>query len=88
MQVVIEIHENLFNALKDNDYIPYDRPIKDAIIDGIILPKNHGRLIDADALKKAYKSGNWDLHKVLDGAETIIEAESEVRNEDRQGNGI
>lgn len=83
MQIVIEIPENFYNGVKvvteESEDITEEvvtLPME-CIANGIPLPKGHGRLIDADALKKAYKSGNWDLHKVLDGAETIIEAESE-----------
>lgn len=35
----------------------------------------HGRLIDADKVIATHKVGNWDLHKVLAEAPTIIEAE-------------
>ena len=51
------------------------------------LPKNHGRLIDADELKKhKYHDSNNFENAVsvaqIDWADTIIEAESEDKNED------
>lgn len=54
------------------------------------IPKGHGRLIDADALKKVYETTEdaeycqWTLYGVtseIDDAETIIEADK-VENED------
>lgn len=35
----------------------------------------HGRMIDADKVIATHKVGNWDLHKVLAEAPTIIEEE-------------
>lgn len=76
MQIVIDIPDEYRDYIKRN----YNFRGKDdynaavmAIANGIVLPKGHGRLIDADALKETYKSGNWDLHKVLDHAPTVLE---------------
>ena len=51
----------------DNEKL-YDCPL-------IEVPTPHGRLIDADKVIATHKVGNWDLHKVLAEAPTIIEAE-------------
>lgn len=37
----------------------------------------HGRMIDADKVIATHKVGNWDLHKVLAEAPTIIEIEED-----------
>lgn len=47
---------------------------------GTVLPKGHGRLIDADALLKRHLSADYDCRITRNGIElapTIIEAESE-----------
>ena len=54
-----------------------------AIINGIPLPKGHGRLIDADKLKSMYSINRANFNTVvgiqkwIDDAPTIIKAESE-----------
>ena len=56
------------------------------VVSGEVLPKGHGRLIDADELKKEYPhDADWDypvntnccVVESIDNAHTIIEAESE-----------
>lgn len=51
MKVVIDIDENLYTRLFDNGDIDAVDMLKAyvAIRKGTVLPKNHGRLIDADA---------------------------------------
>ena len=53
MQVVIDIDENLYTRLFDNGVDNYDDAVDMAkvIRNGTVLPKVHGRLIDADYLK-------------------------------------
>ena len=89
MQIVINIEETqwdwLRNGFPDEDDGEY--AIK-AIVNGISLPKRHGRLIDADAfIAKANKDRahscyieSWTADDVLDRlqqdyAPTIIEAD-------------
>jgi len=53
MQIVIDIDENVFTRLFDNgvDTSSEDRDAIDrAVRNGIVLPKGHGRLIDADKI--------------------------------------
>ena len=53
MKIVIDIDENVFTRLFDNgvDTSSEDRKVIDrAVRNGIVLPKGHGRLIDADDL--------------------------------------
>lgn len=65
-----------------------------AISNGILLPKNHGRLIDADKIESNLHNKAFDLagskrfyeinwaHKMVCDAPTIIEADKEVENDD------
>ena len=55
MQIVIDIHEKDYRSILNSGQVPYG--IVYAIMNGMPLPKGHGRLIDADniiplALKK------------------------------------
>ena len=68
MQIVIDVSENLYNNLKDLYVIAPHMISKEemmyAISNGTILPENHGRLIDADALKQSLEESlqgccNW-----------------------------
>ena len=54
MQIVIDIDENVFTRLFDNDdeYVADMRRACVAIRKGILLPQGHGRLVDADAVYK------------------------------------
>lgn len=49
MQIVIDITEKLYKALKQDDNEGDAWDAVEAIINGTPLPKEHGRLIDADA---------------------------------------
>lgn len=51
--------------------------MRNAIRNGIPLPKGHGRLIDADKLWDSYHNLDYDFYEALDLADAIIEAESE-----------
>lgn len=49
-----------------------------AIINGTVLPKGHGKLIDADTYRKEMlDSREFDFFKRLDMQPTIIEADKE-----------
>ena len=78
MQIVIDIHEKDYQAIK-NGHIPFS--VLDAIMKGIPLPKGHGRLIDESDLMpdSDYENGmfyavSMDAIRV---APTIIEADKE-----------
>jgi hypothetical protein len=93
MQIVIEMPEDEFEAIciqvtsgheSSYGYI--------AIANGTPLPKGHGRLIDADALKMdtrvcgdryLSKSSLFVANKVIEQADTIIEADRE-ESEDKE----
>ena len=93
MKIVIDIPEDVFeNAKSSPNYYPtyHFEKIWRAIVNGIPLPKGHGRLIDADALDITSittddYSGNEVLDIVLkedvDNAPTIIEADKAERTD-------
>lgn len=55
MQIVIDIPEEKYNMIKNKMYCGiYDTEVYEAISNGTILLKGHGRLIDADALELDY----------------------------------
>lgn len=81
MQIVIDIPEEEYqNYLKMRPSYPEGVfcYIK-AIQNGTPLPKGHGRLIDADALKDEWKEGfhRKMVEAIMDDAPTIIEADKE-----------
>lgn len=72
MQIVIDIFEDDYISLKDTvDYAKnYDNAIDNVIVaiaNGIVLPKEHGRLCDLDAL--------WDKLNRLKKERVISERE-------------
>ena len=89
MKIVIDIPDDVYNSIKSTEEI-INYIAKDgggsmalhgslAIINGIILPKGHGRLIDADALDKDCESSEYHeaITSWLDLAPTIIKADKE-----------
>lgn len=89
MQIVIDINENDYKTLMINGgkcTLSMAERIVDSVFHGKKLPKGHGRLIDADALKLT----RHDIHveeidyyhrcvsiENIDEAPTIIEADAE-----------
>lgn len=79
MQIVIDIPDGYVGVIMSNQKIDgsaMDKLIRQAVIDGIPLPKGHGRLIDAD-----YKvSSDGRTIDAVCGymAPTIIDADKEV----------
>lgn len=55
MEIVIKIPEELYKKQLSDDWTG-NTYIHDAIINGVVLPKGHGRLIDADDLKFTFQS--------------------------------
>lgn len=47
----------------------------EAVKNGTILPKGHGRLIDAGVIWDIYHSNDYDFYEALDSTPTIIEAD-------------
>jgi len=85
IQIVIDIDNNLYTRLFDNgdEYVEDMRRACVAIRKGKPLLKGHGRLIDADEIKKnqfTLGTSNYCEYKVvtieaIDKANTIIEAD-------------
>lgn len=76
-EIVIKIPDDLYDAIIDpNKWVTVERinNIVRAVKNGKVLPKGHGRLIDADAVLEE-PIGN--TYKDIDIAETIIEADKE-----------
>lgn len=86
MQIVVEIPEEWFNRLQDAWGWALAENVREAIKSGTILPKGHGRLIDADKLESctvyyAYAPRGFEellmRYADLQDAPTIIEADKE-----------
>lgn len=88
MQIVIEINDNEYEGIKgypDNiTSYPVTIHLYDAVRNGTPLPKGHGRLIDADELKKIIKENDiltmtgFSVRLCdIDKTPTIIEADKE-----------
>lgn len=80
MQIVIDIPEEVYEGIMDGTENTWDA--LDLILKSKILPKGHGRLIDADALDDncdwchTDDDGSWCYKcKDIDSAPTIIDAE-------------
>lgn len=77
IQIVIEISEEMYQTVKDETYCG---SLYEELKNGTPLPKNHGRLIDADALNFNANYNEPLIHKQdIDFAPTIIE---EVKADD------
>ena len=91
MRVVINISEEEYNNITKSDKNAFaDFVSKEAMMyaikNGTPLPKNHGRLIDADAFAKRYEHdrgrliyGDNFIFDLENNAPPIIEAESEAK---------
>lgn len=93
MQIVINIGDDVYKrALVYKDVQLASNKANDlselitAVANGTPLPKNHGRLIDADAFERRCMFDNdiedmQDLIYALRGYKPIIEADKEVEND-------
>lgn len=95
MQIVIDIPEKIYNryinyteSYIDFVFVGTEEILVKAIRNGTILPKGHGRLIDADAKNKELADEYhgmisdesikiYKIIQMLDDAPTIIEADKE-----------
>lgn len=83
MEIVIKIEDYDREWIANGYYIPdeINEKIAEAIIDGIPLPKGHGRLIDADKLDTRERGNNsqrtmwWNIDCIVKDAPTIVEAD-------------
>lgn len=81
MQIVIDIPDGIYQDIEKRDW---KNPIwaRDSLMryihEGVVLPKHHGRLIDADAYREAwFNSRQFEPMLLLDFAPTVIEATEE-----------
>jgi hypothetical protein len=88
IELVIKLDKDIAQGIIDgendeprNIVRSFQATIADAIKNGTPLPKGHGRLIDADKLNpdSDYEDGIFYAVSIgqIDGAETVVEAESE-----------
>ena len=92
MKIVIDIHEETYKriqAMVNANYFEHDifGYSMQRIANGTVLPKGHGRLIDADLLLNYKVGGAWfDPEyvrvKYIYKAPTIIEADKEKDNDE------
>lgn len=75
MQIVIDIPEEMYGKILRCGVVSKTElaVIGGAIIDSDVLPRKHGRLIDADKLKHLYPE-NKAMHDTLNHAKTVIKA--------------
>ena len=80
MQIVIDIPETMVQDLKDGCFgVKHNiYELAGAVCDGVVLPKNHGRLIDADDIDN-HIIGHVDTRC----CPTIIEADK-AESEDKE----
>lgn len=77
MQIVIDIPDGIYDTIQADEMISREQlaVLQMHILNGAPLPKGHGRLIDADKIINSYKEGNWNMHKILNDAQTIVGAD-------------
>ena len=77
MKVIIEIPEEEYTRWITDGEIDA-LIVRDALRNGIPLPKGHGRLIDADKIEFEYYYGEWFITEAaIDHQPTVIEADAE-----------
>ena len=92
VEVVIRIPKEVYEKIQQIDRIILGRQngktiefaLWNGVKNGTVLPKGHGRLIDADALEYKLSANERDLYvkyTLEDDAPTVIEADKEVQDE-------
>ena len=83
MQIVIDVPDEKYDRLVYQDIIS----LRSYVENGIVLPKGHGRLIDANRLRSMYSINRANFNTVvgiqkwIDDAPTIIEADDSESEE-------
>lgn len=97
MQIVIDIDEETYKDIKRGKIYSSYRDVPQesvlAIANGTPLPKGHGRLIDADALKKRLKEDmciadrlcDYFQSEKIDTAENYVEDTETIIEADKEG---
>ena len=87
MEIVIKIPDEVFEAYKHWEEKGVATVEQMLITHGTVLPKGHGRLIDADKLDTRERGNNsqrtmwWKIDCIVKHAKTIVEADKENDNE-------
>lgn len=81
MQIVIDIPDEIKKQIDEGKAIELNIPLWLAysIHIGIQLPKNHGRLIDADVLADGFED-NYEFCETINATPTIVSAHYEEDN--------
>ena len=84
MQIVIEIPDFLYQIIQDCKVIEgadegtVENVLVKAVENGVVLPKGHGDLKDADKLTESVLCKTFGLRSIdIENASTIIEADKE-----------
>ena len=77
MQIVIDISKEDYKRVSTIVDMGLGTNVDEAIKNGVLIPKGHGRLIDADALYEQYVYADYDFDMTMAYAPTIIEADEE-----------
>lgn len=79
MEIVIDIDEKIYNEYMNlaTGRVPTYKACDIAWVlkNGTVLPKGHGKLIDADKLWDSYHNLDYDFYEAFDLVDTIIEAD-------------
>ena len=84
MQIVIDIDENRYNECKrllKKEPEFYADTLSGAVAKGIVLPKNHGRLIDATDLLEICEFHETEME--VSGAPTVVPGAWEWEKENK-----
>ena len=98
MKIVIDIPDDDYEFVKEqvdteycNDVRQINNRLYQIIANGTVLPKGHGRLIDADSASKdinafqdafAMYTDNMGKYNIVCAAPTVIEADKEAESEE------
>ena len=74
LEVVIRSPEEWMEQFKA---FKHPSTLETVILQGTVLPKVHGRLIDADTLWDSFQDSNGDFYEALDDTPTLLEAKEE-----------
>ena len=76
MQIVIDIPQGLKIDFENENWTASTcTKMKDALMNGVILPKGHGRIIDENKIR--HWGWNFIEHHAKTDAPTVIEADTE-----------
>ena len=75
IDLVIKIPEEKLSIIKNKMYCGiYDPDLYKAIENGIVIPKGHGKIVDANHVLE--NGDNWEVETALMQTEAIIEADT------------